>query len=334
MSDTRFESCIKCTVCTTACPVSRVNPSYPGPKQAGPDGERLRLKDGALYDDALKYCINCKRCEVACPSDVKIGDIIQRARAKYDTTRPSLRNFVLSHTDLMGSVSTPFAPIVNTATSLKPVRQLLDYALKIDHRRTLPKYSFGTFRRWYRSIAAQQAQYQDQVAFFHGCFVNYNHPQLGKDLIKVLNAMGTGVQLLSKEKCCGVPLIANGFTDKARKQAVSNVASLREAIDGKGIPVIATSSTCTFALRDEYPEVLDVDNSGLREHIELATRWLWRKLDEGKTLPLKTLPLKVVYHTPCHMEKMGWTLYTLELLRQIPGLEIHAVLWHCRNLRL
>ena len=62
MSDTRFESCIKCTVCTTACPVSRVNPGYPGPKQAGPDGERLRLKDGALYDDALKYCINCKRC--------------------------------------------------------------------------------------------------------------------------------------------------------------------------------------------------------------------------------------------------------------------------------
>lgn len=100
MSDTRFESCIKCTVCTTACPVSRVNPGYPGPKQAGPDGERLRLKDGALYDEALKYCINCKRCEVACPSDVKIGDIIQRARAKYDTTRPSLRNFILSHTDL------------------------------------------------------------------------------------------------------------------------------------------------------------------------------------------------------------------------------------------
>ena len=34
MNDTRFEHCIKCTVCTTACPVSRVNPRYPGPKQA------------------------------------------------------------------------------------------------------------------------------------------------------------------------------------------------------------------------------------------------------------------------------------------------------------
>jgi Fe-S oxidoreductase len=36
--------------------------------------------------------------------------------------------------------------------------------------------------------------------------------------------------------------------------------------------VLATSSTCTFTLRDEYPHLLDVDNSGLREHIELATR--------------------------------------------------------------
>ena len=44
MNDTRFEHCIKCTVCTTACPVSRVNPRYPGPKQAGPDGERLWIQ--------------------------------------------------------------------------------------------------------------------------------------------------------------------------------------------------------------------------------------------------------------------------------------------------
>ena len=39
----------------------------------------------------------------------------------------------------------------------------------------------------------------EQVAFFHGCYVNYNHPQLGKDLIRVVNALGTGVQLLSRE---------------------------------------------------------------------------------------------------------------------------------------
>ncbi|WP_432700096.1 anaerobic glycerol-3-phosphate dehydrogenase subunit GlpC [Kluyvera cryocrescens] len=329
MSQQSFENCIKCTVCTTVCPVSRVNPRYPGPKQAGPDGERLRRKDSGLYDEALKYCINCKRCEVACPSDVKIGDIIQRARADYGHAKPGLRDAILSHTDLMGTLSTPFAPIVNAATGLKPVRQLLDTALKIDHRRSLPKYAFGTFRHRYQRIAARQAQFAEQVAFFHGCYVNYNHPQLGLDMIRVLNALGIGVQLLSKEKCCGVPLIANGFFDKARRQAQSNVTSLRQAIVEKRLPVLATSSTCTFTLRDEYPHLLEVDNHDLRDNIELATRWIWRRLDAGASLPLNPLPLKVVYHTPCHMEKMGWSLYTLELLRRIPGVELQVLESHC-----
>ncbi|MDU6683818.1 MAG: anaerobic glycerol-3-phosphate dehydrogenase subunit GlpC [Enterobacteriaceae bacterium] len=329
MTTTQFENCIKCTVCTTVCPVSAVNPAYPGPKQAGPDGERLRLKDPALFDEALKYCTNCKRCETACPSGVKIGDIIQRARSQYAVNPPSLRNAILSHTDLMGSLSTPFAPLVNTATSLKPVRQLLDKALKIDHHRTLPKYSHGTFRRWYRSVADKQKAFDQQVAFFHGCYVNYNHPQLGKDLLQVLNAMGIGVQLLRQEKCCGVPLIANGYFAKAKKQAEFNIRALQQSITGDGIPVIATSSTCTFTLRDEYPHLLDVDNHQLRPHIDLATRWIWRKLEEGNTLKLKALPLKVVYHTPCHMEKMGWTHYTLDLLRRIPGLELTVLDSRC-----
>ncbi|AJC68007.1 MULTISPECIES: anaerobic glycerol-3-phosphate dehydrogenase subunit GlpC [Dickeya] len=328
-SDTSFENCIKCTVCTTACPVARVNPFYPGPKQAGPDGERLRRKDPALFDEALKYCTNCKRCEVACPSDVKIGDIIQRAKASHSQHRPTLRDAILSHTDLMGSVATPFAPLVNTLTGLKPMRQLLDKALKIDHRRQLPRYSHGTFRSWYRQQAAQQLQFAEQVAYFHGCYVNYNHPQLGRDLIRVFNAMGVGVQLLTKEKCCGVALIANRFLDKARKQANFNLASLDEAINNRGLPVIATSSSCTFTLRDEYPHLLGVDNHHVRDGIELATRHLYRLLDQGRTLPLQPLPLRVVYHTPCHLERMGWTAYTLELLRRIPGLELQVLDSQC-----
>ncbi|CFR21331.1 anaerobic glycerol-3-phosphate dehydrogenase subunit GlpC [Yersinia kristensenii] len=331
--DNSFESCIKCTVCTTYCPVAKVNPLYPGPKQAGPDGERLRLKDPALYDDALKYCTNCKRCEVACPSDVKIGDIIQRAKASYSSNKPKLRDAILSHTDLMGTLSTPFAPVINAVTGLKPVRVLLDKALKIDHRRELPKYSFGTFRRWYRKQAEKQQQYAEQVAFFHGCFVNYNHPQLGKDLVSVFNAMNIGVQLLKREKCCGVPLIANGFIEQAKKQARVNLESLTDAVIDRDIPVVATSSSCTFTLRDEYPHLLDVDTAPVRDRVELATRYLYRLLEKGRELPLKPLfsngncsaqnkPLRIAYHTPCHMEKMGWTAYTLALLQRIPGIEL------------
>ncbi|KKI42181.1 glycerol-3-phosphate dehydrogenase [Obesumbacterium proteus] len=329
LADNSFENCIKCTVCTTYCPVAKVNPNYPGPKQAGPDGERLRLKDPLLYDDALKYCTNCKRCEVACPSDVKIGDIIQRAKANYSQHKPTLRDAILSHTDLMGTLSTPFAPIVNMTTGLKPVRKLLDKALKIDHRRELPKYSLGTFRHWYKKQAAEQAKFAEQVAFFHGCFVNYNHPQLGKDLVSVFNAMGIGVQLLKREKCCGVPLIANGFIEQAKKQARVNAESLTDAVIGKGIPVVATSSTCAFTIRDEYPHVLDVDTTQVREHVELATRYLYRLLDGGRELKLKSTPMKIAYHTPCHMEKMGWTPYTLALLQMIPGVELAVLDSQC-----
>ena len=119
ISKNNFEECIKCTICTVYCPVTVVNPDYPGPKQGGPDGERYRLKKPFFYDEALKYCLNCKRCEVACPSNVKIGDIIQLARIKYSKHPPTLRDRMLAETDVMGTLATPFAPIVNGMLRMK-----------------------------------------------------------------------------------------------------------------------------------------------------------------------------------------------------------------------
>ena len=323
ISDNNFEQCIKCTICTVYCPVAAVNPNYPGPKQAGPDGERLRLKKFNFYE-SLKYCINCKRCEVACPSNVKIGDIIQAARIKYSKKQPKLRDYILANTDLVGTLSTPFAPIVNTTLGLKPVKAILDGVMKIDHRRTFPKYAFGTFESWYKKVAEKQAAYPSQVSYFHGCYVNYNNPQLGKDLIKVMNAFSIGVQLLEKEKCCGVALISNGLIKQAQKQARTNINSIRKSVLEKNIPVIATSSTCTFTIRDEYPHLLDIDNADVREDVELATRYIYRLLSQKKTkLNFKTgQKIKVAYHTPCHMEKLGWAYYSIELLKLIPNIEL------------
>lgn len=324
ISDNNFEQCIKCTVCTVYCPVAAVNPDYPGPKQAGPDGERLRLKKPDFYDEALKYCINCKRCEVACPSNVRIGDIIQSARIKYSEKKPKLRDFILANTDLVGTMSTPFAPVVNTTLGLKPVKAVLDGVLKIDHRRTFPKYAFGTFESWFKKQAARQAAYPEQVSYFHGCYVNYNNPQLGKDLVRVMNACGIGVQLLKKEKCCGVALISNGFINQAKKQAEINMGSIRESVLEKKMPVIATSSTCTFTIRDEYPHLLGVKNADVRDQVELATRYLYRLMSRKKVeLHFdRKKKIRVAYHTPCHMEKLGWSYYSIELLKLIPNVEL------------
>lgn len=324
ISENNFEQCIKCTVCTVYCPVAAVNPLYPGPKQAGPDGERLRLKKLNFYDEALKYCINCKRCEVACPSNVKIGDIIQLARIKYSKKKPKMRDFILANTDLVGTLSTPLAPIVNATLGLKPVKALLDGVMQIDHRRTFPKYAGATFESWYKKQAGKQKAYPRQISYFHGCYVNYNNPQLGKDLVRVMNACGFGVQLLKKEKCCGVALISNGFIKQAKQQAQVNINSIREAVLEKKLPVIATSSTCTFTIRDEYPHLLGVENKDVRDQVELATRFIYRLLSqENIKLSFKQgKKIKVAYHTPCHMEKLGWSYYSIELLKLIPNVEL------------
>lgn len=330
ISDNNFEQCIKCTICTVYCPVSAVNPDFPGPKQAGPDGERLRLKDPGFYDEALKYCLNCKRCEVSCPSNVKIGDIIQSARIKHSKKKPSVRDFILANTDLVGTLATPFAPIVNSTLGLKPVKAILDGVFKIDRRRIFPKYSFGTFESWYKKQADKQKKFKRQVTYFHGCYANYNNPQLGKDLVKVFNALGIGVQLLKKEKCCGVALISNGFINQAKKQAKVNVASIRESVLDNKIPVVATSSTCTFTIRDEYPHLLDIDTSDVRDQVELATRYIYRLLSK-ENIPLKfsNKEIKVVYHTPCHMEKLGWAYYSIELLKLIPNVKLEILDSQC-----
>lgn len=324
ISSNDFEQCIKCTVCTVYCPVTAVNPLYPGPKQAGPDGERYRLKQPMFYDEALKYCLNCKRCEVVCPSNVRIGDIIQSARIKYSKSSPKLRDRLLANTDFMGGIATMVAPVVNFSLGLKPVKLALDAVLAIDHHRTMPKYAGQKFETWYkRKAAKQQQQFANKVSYFHGCYVNYNNPQLGRDFVTVLNALGYGVELLEKERCCGVAKIANGLIDQARKDAKHNLGSIRRAVKEQGQKVVATSSTCCFTIRDEYHHLLGLENSDVRSDIELATRFVYRLIDEqGLTLRFKSdFKLRVAYHSACHLERMGWTIYSTSLLRMIPGVE-------------
>ena len=332
LTDTTFDNCIKCTVCTTRCPVAEARPDYPGSKQAGPDGERFRIKSPGLYDDALKYCTNCKRCEVACPSNVHIGTIIQKAKARHDGFKQGPREFMLSHTDLMGTLSSTTAPIVNVVTAMKPVKKLLDKTLGVDERRTLPKYTFQTFRKWFGKHAGNQERFDRKITYFHGCYTNYNEPAVGKDLVAVLNAINIGVRLTAKEKCCGVPLIANGFLKKARKNADLNMTQFAKSLDAGSEAVISSSSSCAMTLRDEYPDMLDVDNSAIKDQIQFVSRFLIKEFASGNKPEMKPLNLKVAYHSPCHLIRMGGVVHTVELMREIPGLELTLLDQNCCGL--
>lgn len=332
ISEKGLEHCLKCSICTAYCPVMAVTDAYPGPKQCGPDGERYRLKDIRFFDEkTLKMCLNCKRCEVACPHGVQVGDIIQSARIRYTKHGPSLRDFTLAQTDMVGTIASTLAPVVNWTVGLLPVKVAMDGLLGIDRHRTFPSYAVTRFETWFRRHAqVRQADYARQVAYFHGCYVNYNYPQLGQDLVRLMNALGYGVQLLEKEKCCGVALIANGQSKQARQQGQVNIQAIR-AVATQGLTTLTTGSTCTLTLRDEYPNLLDIDNADVRLHIQLATRFVYRLIEDGR-VKLAFRPdfhARVAYHTACHMQRLGWAVYSQELLRLIPGLELTVLPSQC-----
>ncbi|PVZ69803.1 anaerobic glycerol-3-phosphate dehydrogenase subunit C [Pelagibaculum spongiae] len=330
--DGSFEKCIKCTVCTVYCPVAKANPNYPGPKQSGPDGERVRRKDPALFDDYLKLCTNCKRCEIACPSGVNIGDII--AQAKLTNTEGGwknsgaispkrVRDYILSSTDLMGGmVANPLAKIVNKVVALKPIKVVMEKTIGVSAQRTFPKYAEQSFVSWYKKQEATQNQFERQVHYFHGCSVNYNMPELGHALVEVLNKMNIGVQIAKKAKCCGVPLVANGFKDKAMKNATANIEVYKDELERQPGTIIATSSSCSYMLSDEYDHVLGLDNEPFKKNLQFFSRYLINEFDAGNMPKLKPLNLTLAYHTPCHLERSGGVIYTLELLSRIPGINL------------
>lgn len=323
-SEDNFEQCMKCSVCTAYCPVTTVNQDFPGPKQAGPDGERYRLKDIKYFDETLKYCINCKRCEVACPSNVKIADIIQVVRLKHAPKNVSLRDQLLANTDKVGKLSTKASSLVNGLLRARWFKTALDLTLHIDSRRMMPLYGSHDFERVYKeNYEKSQSKFTTKVYYFHGCYVNFNYLQLGEDLIKILNVSGIGVFLLKDEKCCGLPMIMNGLTKKALEHARNNINIIKKVVD-ENYDVLTTSPSCTMTIRNEYANILNLDTEDIRENVIMATRYLYNLVDEGriKLVFRKDFKKRIIYHTSCHMEKLGWPIFSYKLLSMIPGSKV------------
>lgn len=331
ISEFNFEQCQKCAICTTVCPVLANNELYPGPKQAGPDGERYRMKNPVFYDEMLKFCLNCKRCEVACPSGVKVGDMIQNAKLTLGKRSHVLRDTMLASTDFVGPLASAFAPVANLALGMKPVKAVLDATIGVSKHRTMPKYSSQTFESWFKkNKQSEQDAYKNHISYYHGCYANYNFPQLGKDFVAVLNALGYGVHLLDKEECCGVAMISAGMLTQVKKKAQHNVDVFKKAVDA-GRKIVTVSTSCTMTLRDEYPHLLGIDNSAVRDSIVLVEKFLYQILSAGeaKLVWKQDYKARAAYHAPCHQERLGWSNFTIELLRQVPGLDLTVLDSHC-----
>jgi glycerol-3-phosphate dehydrogenase subunit C len=301
-------------VCTTVCPVARVTDLFPGPKYVGPQAQRFRLGpdlspgSGHLSvvqspDRSIDYCSGCGFCSTACPADVKIAEMNNRARAALRAGhRPRLRDWLLGQTDLTGRVGVLTAPLANWSLRNRAFRAVIDVLIRIDRRAPLPRFSGRTLRsrlRGYRRSrwTADAPPADRTVVYFHGCAANYYEPHVGQAAIDVLERNGFTV-IVPPQVCCGLPLISNGLYAQARGRARSNIAVLADYARA-GYPIIGTSTSCTHTLKAEYREMHDRGR--------LDTRF--GELD-------RTLP----YHAPCQLRSHGIGLPALDLFELVPGL--------------
>ena len=211
---------------------------------------------------------------------------------------------MLAETDVMGNLASAFAPIVNPILGTG-IAKIGLHAFGVDKHRKFPAYSAHKFSTYLKKIQPEQEKFPKHIAYYHGCYVNYNNPDLGKALIKILNAVGYGVLPLSKQKCCGVAKIANKLISRATHDAEINLKSIREAVD-KNLQVLSTSSTCVFTIRDEYPHLLGLDNSDVRSDIMLATVFLSRKSAMEKSNLFSAMIMINVFLTIPHAICRNW----------------------------
>jgi glycerol-3-phosphate dehydrogenase subunit C len=320
---THNDACIRCATCMAVCPVARVTPLFPGPKQAGPGAERFRRQGEPSVDEWIDLCIGCHLCDMVCSSGVNISELNLLAKAKYlDEKGRPFRDWLLTHSYLYGWLASLFSPIVNWLLGNSAIKWIVQAVLRIDKRRQLPGYQFPSFRQWFKEHPSKGDR---KIAYFYGCYVNTNEVDVGKATVQVLEANGLEITL-PPQKCCGIPMLGNGDFKGARRMGRWNVASLLQTIRS-GSDIIFSSTSCGHMIKHEYSRLLNIPGSEeVAKHIFDLFEFL-RSLRESGNLNLhfKELPLKAAYFAPCHLRSLNIGLPALEILRLIPGLQLENI---------
>jgi glycerol-3-phosphate dehydrogenase subunit C len=320
-----LDHCIKCNVCTSACPVAAVTDKFPGPKYVGPQAQRFRKAGQPVPDDSVDYCSGCRICNQVCPTGVRIAELNARARADIVAERGApLRNKIIARAGLVGRLSSgPHAPLVNLSLGIKPLRWAIEQVMQIHRDAPLPKSSTYTFRGWFKRKPRPAAP-RRQVVYFHGCSTNYYEPRVGKAAVAVLERNGFEV-IIPKQGCCGLPLLSNGDFKTARSYHEYNVAQLLPYVR-QGIPVVGTSTSCTLTLKEEAPELLALSTADVRA-VAAGTYDIFEFLrglaDEGQLdTDFQTLERELPYHPPCQLRAHRIGRPVLDVLGLVPGLRL------------
>src|SRR5581483_8394653 len=176
------------------------------------DGDVPKLSDQHLAD-FTDWCYQCKLCFLKCPYTpphefmIDIPKLLLRAKAVRAKSQggATIQDQLLGNTDANGRLAAPVAPLANWGGGFKPARILLEQATGIHRDRILPQWHSQTFKSWFDTRSSTKpADPTARVALFYTCVVNYNEPDVGQAIVKVLEHNNVEVTLV-EERCCGQP---------------------------------------------------------------------------------------------------------------------------------
>jgi glycolate oxidase iron-sulfur subunit len=286
VNDDDLAACVSCGLCLPSCPTYRVT----GEESASPRGRIAAMRAvhaGAVMDatftEFMDLCVQCRACEVACPSAVPFGRLMEGARHALATDtgyQPWWRRAgyaVLGHHRLLLAL-TALGATAQRARLVPP---------SLSARLGLPRLPLRQ--------PALRASGTD-VYLFTGCVMDAWQRNVHVAAQRVIEATGAGVALPgSGGDCCGALHTHAGLTDQARRLAVRVMASM----PGDSA-ILVDSAGCGAALKD-YGHLVGTEQAArFAGRVLDIHEWLAGRLD---LLPPRSSPLPgpVVVQDPCHL---------------------------------
>jgi len=332
-----FDMCHGCRRCLSLCGSF---PTLFDLVDATDDGE-VHGVDKKDYDKVVDECFLCDVCYVTkCPYvpphpwNLDFPHLMLRAKAvNFKKGDVKLRDKVLASTDKMGM----FAGIpivteaVNAINRTGVMRSVMESTLGVDKKAWIPEYAPKTFPQLATVSTAWPVKDGDKtpgkVAIYATCYINYNEPGIGQDLIKILEHNQIPYELVDKEACCGMPKLELGDLESVAANKDKNIPKLAK-LAREGYAIVTPIPSCTLMFKQELPLMFPDEAD-----VQLVKAAMWdpfeyfiaRNRDGLLNTDFKEELGHVSYHIPCHSRVQNVGKKTAETLKLVPGTEVNVV---------
>jgi FAD/FMN-containing dehydrogenase/Fe-S oxidoreductase len=343
--------CNGCGMCKTQSPEARMCPFFRAEprEESSPRAKANVLRDiltgrlephewtGETMKDLSDLCFNCKQCQLECPSNVNIPQMMIEAKAAQVAAHGMSRaDWILSRAHSFGWLGSTASLAMNWVIANGAARWCLEKLVGISSRRKLPLFARRSFMSSVRRDLLKTPRKNTArrpAVYFVGDYVNWHDPELGRAFLAVLAHNGVSVHVPPGQTSSGMAMISAGDLEAARFVAERNVRELAE-LAREGCPIVCTEPSSALCLKYEYPMILNnPDVDVVASQVVDAGVYLLGLHRAGQ---LKTdfqpLDLDVAYHTPCHLKALQCGTPLADLLSLIPQLRLHRIEKGCSGM--